>query len=43
MIKDFKIAGIETKKEFGGKDIDNANDAQEAWDAWSNLGRPNVK
>lgn len=33
----------EGKKDFGGKDIDNANEAREAWETWNYLGRPNAK
>jgi RHS repeat-associated protein len=33
----------EGKGEFGGRDIDNTQDAQEAWDHWEQAGRPKVK
>jgi hypothetical protein len=33
----------EGKKDFGGKDIDNRQEAKDAYEAWVELGKPNVK
>lgn len=39
-----KNGGIKkVKKDFGGRDIDSKQEAKEAYEAWVELGKPNVK